>query len=357
MGIVFHLLQEDNPMAMFRSLARSFRKFNSWLVGWTGVSSKWVVGLEIGLLLTVGGIMLELELYALAVAAWVTVGIIVVAKTCELQKPSRLLRILSTIATMIVCTLFITATDMKRGDRGWWFPKRCAVAVNVTSRILTRAHLRAKWIPSRHETEVYKPLFQDLFHEWVIIVTPNRDTSSVVVSIVDARKPVDNIRVIPATGVTISEPKPGWASGFEEPTQAPDFFTRTVTFPALTLPETITIRRPIKSHFGSNALTSLDLDLDRQITASAEECLITVAPRSALPRPLSDNPRFGELIQEFRALLIQHVTGGPITTRPDPDEPYPPLEVSESELVEEAVCANSACTQLTITMKEKTRVH
>ena len=81
--------------------------------------------------------------------------------------------------------------------------------------------------------------FQDLFHEWVINVTPSGDAAQIVISINDAREPLDRIRVTPPQNVVVSEPKPGWVSGFE-PTHVPDFYVRTVTFPTLSEPATIT---------------------------------------------------------------------------------------------------------------------
>jgi hypothetical protein len=210
------------------------------------------------------------------------------------------------------------------------------------------------WLPSG-STEEYKPIFQDLFHDWVINVTPMGTALQAIVSIQDARKPVDNIRVEPPENVVISEPKAGWVSGFEEPNQTPDFYLRTIRFAVLDKPEIITIRKPIKSHFGINKITSLDLDIDRQIHASAGNCTVTVAP---LANSISgENPRFYNLTDQLKALAAQKVSGKGFTTRLDPDEPYPPLALNESEMIQELRCNRSPCTTMTVTMKEKTRVH
>lgn len=247
MGVAFYGLQEGRPT--FSSIAKLFTRFNQWIVQKSGLSSKLIVGLEIGVLLTVGSLMLELELYALAVFAWILLALIAVAKICE-WKASRFLRFAAILAAIMACTIFITATDMKRGDESWWFPTKCTIAVSTSSSIMASVHSRAHWLNHGRTTDVYKPLFQDLFHEWLITVTPNRDAAEVVISIKDARKPTDKIRVTPPQNVIVSEAKPGWVSGFEEETHAPDFYLRTVTFPALSEPATITIRKPIKSHFG-----------------------------------------------------------------------------------------------------------
>jgi hypothetical protein len=136
------------------------------------------------------------------------------------------------------------------------------------------------------------------------------------------------------------------------------FFLRTVVFSRLAKPVNITIRKPIKSKLGGNKITSIDLDLDREISVSAEKCgtAMTLPPQS--PRPLSDSPRFKSLTQELHAMIVETVSGKPgPTTRLDPDEPYPPLAVNESELVEELRCKTPVCSEMTVTMKEKTRVN
>jgi hypothetical protein len=354
--------QSKKPLAIFYSMADSLRRFNKWIIEWTGIPSKWVLGLEIGLLLTAGGLMLELELYAVAVAFWVLLGFFVIAKAFDWHgipgQPfiSGLCRTGWVGAAIFGCVFLITATNLKRDGRPW-FPKKCEISINVSSSIMASVHSRAKWLNHGRTTEVYKPFFQDLFHEWVITVTPNRDAAQTVISIKDARKPVDKIRVVPPQNVIISEPNPGWVSGFEEPTQAPDFYVRTVTFSTLSEPATITIRKPIKSHFGENRISTVDLDLDRQVLASADKCGTKVNPISRTSWPLSDaNPHFPELMQQLKALLVQHVTAGPAPTRPDPDEPYPPLGVEESDMTTELHCKNVQCTEMIVTMAEKTRV-
>jgi hypothetical protein len=233
----------------------------------------------------------------------------------------------------------------------------CSVSVVVTSDIIARVHLRAMWLPSG-STEVYKPIFQDLFHDWAIKVTPRRTTSEVIISILDARSPLDNIRVVPPEIAVVSKTKPGWLSGFSEPAQTPDFYVRTVSFATLDGPTTITIRRPIKSRgFGVNAITSLDLDFDRQVRASAEQCNVTVTPLSTVSNPLSSaNPHFNYLTDQLNTLLKQTVSGSGFTTRLDPDKPYPPLAVNESEMIEEIKCKDSPCKNMTVELKEKTRL-
>lgn len=239
----------------------------------------------------------------------------------------------------------------------WWAPKPinpptaepCSIVVTPNSEIVSRVHLRAMWLPPpSHDTGVYKPIFQDLFHDWVINVVPTGTASKVIISIQDARKPVDNIRVEPSEGAIVSEPKPAWFSGFEEPSQTPDFYVRTVGFSTLDKPETISIRKPIKSHSGVNKITSLDLDLDRQLRASADKCKVSLAPLSTSISGTS--PRFQKLIEELKALVAQKVSGKGFPTRLDPDQPYPPLAVNESEMVQELRCNSDPCKTFSVTM-------
>jgi len=271
----------------------------------------------------------------------------------RLTKISRIILVVFGAALLPTSILWIFNA---KANSQWSRLSHSHITMDVTSTIIARVHCRAKWLPSG-STEVYKPIFQDLFHDWVIQLTPQGSASQVIVSIQDAQKPLDNIRVAPQENVVISEAKPGWFSGFDEPSQPPDFYVRTVSFPILNKPATITLRRPIKSRLGANTITSLDLNLDRQVHALAGNCKVILTPTSSVNRPLSvTNLRFHDLIEQLEALLVQKIVG-PVTTRLDPDEPYPPLSVNESEMVDELRCNSSPCTTMLVEMKEHTRVH
>jgi hypothetical protein len=303
-----------------------------------------------------GDRLLTLELYGLAVIAWTLIAAVILIKMWQWGK-EWLVKMPVIILIVFLWLVMASAVNAKRGSHPWWFPIRASISVRVESEIVADVHTRAKWLAAKNggrTTEVHKALFQDLYHEWKITLTPNRDTPKIVVSVRDARKPTDSIRT--STNAVISEAKPGWTSGFDEPTQVPDFYVRTITLDSFTESQTITIRKPIKSRVGVNQVTAIDLDLDRQITAACERCTIDVIPICTKCQPLFNNPHFIDLSQEINALLVQHVSGGSVTTRLDPDVPYPPLAVDESEIVEELHCVIPACTQLTVTMNQKTRV-
>jgi hypothetical protein len=224
------------------------------------------------------------------------------------------------------------------------------VTLSVRSEIVARVHERAMWLATG-QTEVYAAIFQDLFHEWVITVTPTREATHAVVTIRDARLPLDKIQVMPMEDGVVSETKKGWMSGFEEPSQTPDFYIRTVSFETLTEPAVITIRRPIKSrNIGATTINTLDLDLDRIVS-------ITVANSDVVTTPVSDvNMRFQVLTDQLQALLSRKAeSGATLATRLDPDEPYPPLLVNQSEIIDEVRCASSPCKTVTITLQQNPR--
>src|SRR5271157_3849015 len=64
--------------------------------------------------------------------------------------------------------------------------------------------------------------------------------------------------------------------------------------------------------------------------------------------------RFRTLVDQLRALIAWKWGQNVIFTRLDPDDPYPPLVVNESEMVMEARCTSSPCTTLSVEMQERT---
>jgi hypothetical protein len=262
--------------------------------------------------------------------------------------PVRWLQIVGSLAIIGIYLVALYAINAKRLESS------CTVVVRASSDIVAYVHCRAMWKPSG-STEMYKPAFQDLFHEWTITVNPTRSAAQIIVYIRDAQKPLDIIKVDPPISATVSATSPGWVSGFEEPTQLPDFYVRTVTFTDLDRPATITLRKPIKSRTGANNITNLDLNLDRRVEASAGKCRLDILPLPPLNSPESRS-HFNDLTVHLNALISQKVTNEPAPTRLDPDEPYPPLAINESENVMELKCADSPCSRMTLTMQERTRI-
>ena len=220
-----------------------------------------------------------------------------------------------------------------------------SVSAECTSEIVALVHSRAPILPSGN-TEVYRPQFRDLFHDWIIKLVPRGVPAGVMVLIRDHRSPTDQIRVMPPNNAVITNTKPGWLSGFDEPTHAPDFFVRTVTFAALGEPTTITIRRPIKpQNQTTNVITTMELDLDRVVQVSAH-CIVThIAPAKL-------DAWFDRLSDQLRTLALWQGANGPAPTRMNPDDPFPPLADKQSELISEVRCKDAPCKNLLVTMAE-----
>lgn len=116
-------------------------------------------------------------------------------------------------------------------------------------------------------------------------------------------------------------------------------------------PAAITIRKAIKMKNGQNTITGFDLDLDRTVQVSAEGvCKVVTIPTQPV------KARLDRLGGQIKILLVQINAGGLTVTRPDPDEPYPPLAVNESEMVNEITCKDDPWTNRTVKFIEKTRV-
>jgi hypothetical protein len=294
-----------------------------------------------------------------AIACWLVAGTIGAAQATASEGVANrpVLKRLYVVGILALCVLMVAITVARKGVEPWTnlaklLPHPCSVSVAVKDQILDRVHTRARWLPDGHTTELYKPVFRDLFHDFIVTITPSKMTSNVVVTIQDARKPADVLHVDPPNIATVTGPRPSSVSGFEEPTQAPDFWIRTVKFAALDKPATITIRKPIKGKIGENVITNLDLDLDLDRTlrvTAGDTCKVVTTP---VP-PVSD--RLKQLVDHIKALIAQKLTG-PVMTRPDPDQPYPPLAVNESESVLELRCKDPACVQVDMTPYEKTRI-
>jgi hypothetical protein len=71
MGIVFHFLQEDNPLAMFSSVADQLRSFNKWVSEAFGFSETWLVRFEIGALAAFGFTLMQIGEWVGAITCWV----------------------------------------------------------------------------------------------------------------------------------------------------------------------------------------------------------------------------------------------------------------------------------------------
>jgi hypothetical protein len=132
----------------------------------------------------------------------------------------------------------------------------CKVTAISKSEIFSRVCARGP-VPSPGQEEDFEPYLQELFYEWMLNLTPSKDTSDVVV-IIHSQTRDENFRVFPQDAV-ISDWQSHWMSGFRE-ARPPDDYIRIVRFPNLdeTQPATITIRKPIRLVRGENKWDAAD---------------------------------------------------------------------------------------------------
>lgn len=131
MGAVFHSLQEDNPLVMFSGVFDVLERYNGWLVQRLGLSSKIVIGAEIVSFFGIGGLMLELGQYFIAVLVWLVIGFMGVSKAFHWsgiegnEKATRSVRMAWVVGAFLGCAFLVTATNLSRGDRSWFgIPKK-----------------------------------------------------------------------------------------------------------------------------------------------------------------------------------------------------------------------------------------
>ena len=232
---------------------------------------------------------------------------------------------------------------------------RGKLAVNVDSAIVAEVHTRGMW--NAKGEAMQKPEYQELFHDWTIKLDAVRVTSATTITIRDARRPNDRVHVEPSA-TSVSEPEPRWVSGFSEPSHAPDYFVRTIKFDRLIGTAKIVLRRPIKSRDGVNTLSTLDLDLDREISASAKNADVSVQmpPRGKSPYT-ADSEHFRQLGLEMTRLSSER-TFGTVNTRLNPDEPPPALKVQEDEIIWDLQCKLPMCNGFTAAViSNRTRIN
>ena len=331
-----------------------------WIGQQMHVSSKWASRAGILILWGIGMTLVEVDEYAAALVLWILSVIVLLSKAihwngmADHPKLTRWIRFLYVLGAIAIIPVSVVWTQSKRGEKPWTALRvpgisSCSIYAQASSEIVARVYSRAAILPSGN-TELYKPLFQDLFHDWVVTLAPHGKAHDVVVVIQDQHEPVDQIRVSPIGTAIITGPTKGWLSGFPEPSHVPDFYTRTVTFSILSNITTITLRRPIKSASPrTNTITSLDLDIDRLMKVSTNGCKISRSPMS------DRNTRFDILSDQLRTLASRRLEGPSspvITTRMDPDAPFPPLTVQDSELITELHCKDHPCKTFGITMEQ-----
>jgi len=222
-----------------------------------------------------------------------------------------------------------------------------ALTVVIDSEIVSRVYARGPQPPPGVSTATYNPYLQEFFYDWIVRLTPEQDTGKIIVTVKDPVTRNDRIRVEPDIA-SISNIKPGWLSGFEEPSRKPDYFVRTVRIPSLEKGRNarLIFRRSIQVRDRENEFTAADFT--RSVEISAEKCQVKVVA-------YDQAKQFMVLMQEMLALGQWRYSGKdspPLPVRLNPDEPLPILYANEIEVTLEVRCADSSCQKITMSQME-----
>jgi hypothetical protein len=137
MGVVFHFIQEDNPLAMLSSAFMYpwtlLQRFNQRIANWItscgfSTSARKVLG---GELLALGFALMQIGEWFLAITCWVLLGILGFVTSMRLWAPREpvtegrdrtppIARVSLAAISVIVCTLLITLTSLKKPENEPW---------------------------------------------------------------------------------------------------------------------------------------------------------------------------------------------------------------------------------------------
>jgi hypothetical protein len=119
-------------------------------------------------------------------------------------------------------------------------PNEKPLAVQVTSDIVARIHMRGI-LPQPPATQgITEPQFQELFYECKLTLKPTAELTDVTITIKDeTTHEGETMKYLP-TNAVISGPSPGWMSGFQE-SREPDFYLRTIRFASIEKGEPVNV--------------------------------------------------------------------------------------------------------------------
>lgn len=229
----------------------------------------------------------------------------------------------------------------------------CRVVSRLISEPVARVCARGT-MPVSGDKATLAPYLQEIFYEWTLVLTATKQTSDASVVIRTSYVDRDHLRVTPDTAL-VSELKPGWMSGFDEPERTPDFYLRTIRFPILNrnISAKITLRRPIRL---TDIETHFSLpDFLRTYDVTSADCTV-IKETPTLP----EAEAFTRAMKQVFALgtwKYSGATGNPLKTKRDPDDPQPPLAANEVEATTESRCQNVNCTKLAISQLEVRKGH
>ena len=232
---------------------------------------------------------------------------------------------LSGIGTIDLCKVIAQMKQQQPSDLSTGVNEPCKINATVDTVVVTRLHSRGI-IPTPAGRTIYtSPMFQELFYDWVLTISPNRDAGAIFVVLKDRRKSNYRLRIEP-TETAQSEPTPGWATGFNEPRE-PDYYKRVIRWEHLDKLATITIRRPIKLKRGGTRFDASSFPAGEYEINSNIPCSIT---KSDIYEDAND--RFLHLMPFVKILAnSKYRDGRPLVTLADPDVPLPPPKPGEFE--------------------------
>lgn len=140
MGLFFYFLQEEDPFAMFESVAQYLKNINRRVARTFHISTTRVLQIEIGALFALGVALMGIGEWAAAILCWVTLGVVLLTKVIAWQGISTLLKLFYAACAFGLCTLLITITVLRKPDsEPWsnlqklWIRKPLAAAISVFS--------------------------------------------------------------------------------------------------------------------------------------------------------------------------------------------------------------------------------
>jgi hypothetical protein len=214
------------------------------------------------------------------------------------------------------------------------------LAVGGASDMVARVYARGVLPQSPATSSEYKPYLQEFFYDWVLTLAANGQTGEITVIIDDPIEHKDDKPKVEPDPLSVSDLKPKWLSGFDEPSRKPDFYERTVTFSDLDKdrPARVILRRPIRfpAQFGPQ-------EFSRSFRVIANKCRIKVQPS------IGDAQHLQQLTKQLQTLANWRYSGlsnPSLPIRENPDAPLTPLAPFEVETTLEVRCEDASCKKM-----------
>jgi hypothetical protein len=110
----------------------------------------------------------------------------------------------------------------------WWQSRRKVVRLQSLSTVWTRLYARQSAAAPGGIVPIER---QELIYEWILQIKTEATTPKVAITVSHLTQ-ADRVKVTP-DDASVSEQRPQWLSGFDEPKRTPDYYSLTVVFDAL----------------------------------------------------------------------------------------------------------------------------